>query len=91
MATTISTQDIVDAKRDIDDIGKAVNEKVIVSPRYGEDFKSLPMIAAEAQSTIGDWETAISLITQEGGIPALAVSDVSGATQQAINDESKLR
>ncbi len=49
MATTISTQDIVDAKRDIDDIGKAVNEKVIVSPRYGEDFKSLPMIAAEFQ------------------------------------------
>ena len=49
MATSISTQDIVDAKRDIEDIGKAVNEKVIVSPRYGEDFKSLPMIAAEFQ------------------------------------------
>lgn len=49
MATTISTQDIIDAKRDIEDIGKAVNEKVIVSPRYGEDFKSLPMISAEFQ------------------------------------------
>lgn len=89
MATTISTQDIVNAKRDIDDIGKAVNEKVIVSPRYGGDFKSLPMIAAEAQATIGDWETAISLITQEGGVPALAVSDASGATQQAVNDANK--
>lgn len=49
MATTISTQDIIDAKRDIDDIGKAVNENTIVSPRYGEDFKSLPMISAEFQ------------------------------------------
>lgn len=87
MATTISTQDIVDAKRDIDDIGKAVNEKVIVSPRYGDDFKSLPMIATEAQSTIGEWEAAISLITQEGGVPALAVSDASGKTQQAVNND----
>ena len=57
MATTISTQDIVNAKRDIDDIGKAVNEKVIVSPRYGADFKSLPMIAADAQTKIGEWES----------------------------------
>lgn len=86
MATTISTQDILSAKRDIEDIGKAVNEKVIVSPRYGEDFKSLPMIAAEAQDAISEWESAIALITQEGGVPALAVSDASGKTQQEVND-----
>ena len=49
MATTISAQDIVDAKRDIDDIGEAVNEVKIVSPRYGVPFKSLPMISAEFQ------------------------------------------
>lgn len=97
MATTISTQDIVDAKRDIDDIGKAVNENVIVSPRYGDDFKSLPMIAAEseaaldnfestAQDKVSEWDSAINLITQEGGIPALAVSTASGENQQEIND-----
>ena len=57
MATTISTQDIVDAKRDIEDIGKAVNENVIVSPRYGEDFKSLPMISAEGQAAISTFES----------------------------------
>lgn len=85
MATTISTQDLIDVKRDIDDIGKAVNEKTIVSPRYGDDFKSLPMIAADAQATIGEWETAIALITQDGGVPALAVSDASGETQQTVN------
>lgn len=49
MATTISTQDLIDVKRDIEDIGKAVNEKVIVSPRYGDPFRSLPMISAEFQ------------------------------------------
>lgn len=86
MATTISTQDLIDVKRDIDDIGKAVNEKAIVSPRYGEDFKSLPMIADEAQATIGEWQAAINLITQEGGVPALAVSTASGENQQTIND-----
>lgn len=86
MATTISTQDIVDVKTDIDHIGDTVNENMIINPRYGEPFKSLPMIAAEAQSTIGEWGSAISLITQEGGVPALAVSDASGATQQEIND-----
>lgn len=85
MATTISTQDIIDAKRDIDDIGKAVNENTIVSPRYGEDFKSLPMIAAEAQATIGEWQNAINTIVIDDGVPALAVSDASGETQQTIN------
>lgn len=61
MATTISTQDLENARRDIDDIGKAVNEKVIVSPRYGKDFKSLPMIAAEFQiSSVAAEVAAIS-------------------------------
>lgn len=84
----VTRQELINAKRDIEDIGKAVNEKVIVSPRYGEDFKSLPMIAAEAQATISEWESAIALITQEEGVPALAVSDASGMTQQEINDKT---
>ncbi len=93
----VTRQELIDAKRDARDLGKAVNEKVIVSPRYGEDFKSLPMIASEgeaiissfdsaAQGKINEWEAAISLITQEGGVPALAVSDASGVTQQEINE-----
>lgn len=82
----VTRQELIDAKRDAQDLGKAVNEKVIVSPRYGDDFKSLPMIADEAQATIGEWESAIALITQDGGVPALAVSDASGKTQQEIND-----
>lgn len=89
MATTISTQDIVDAKRDIEDIGEAVNEVKIVSPRYGEDFKSLPMIAAEAQTAINEWQDAINTIVVNDGVPALAISDASGETQQEINDNLK--
>lgn len=98
----VTRQELINAKRDARDLGKAVNEKVIVSPRYGEDFKSLPMISADgqasinsfesaAQAKISGWESAIALITQEGGIPALAVSDASGKNQQDINDDYERR
>lgn len=83
----ITRQELIDAKRDARDLGKAVNEKVIVSPRYGDDFKSLPLLSDEAQSSINGWDEAIRLITYENGVPALAVSDASGKTQQEINDE----
>lgn len=75
----VTRQELIDAKRDALDLGKAVNEKVIVSPRYGEDFKSLPMIADE-------FEDAINTIVIDGGVPAVAVSDASGKTQQEVNN-----
>ena len=66
---------------------------MIVSPRYGDDFKSLPMIAEEldaktqdAQSTINSWQDAITQITVNDGVPALAVSTANGNNQQAVND-----
>lgn len=54
----VTRQELIDAKRDAHDLGKAVNEKVIVSPRYGEDFKSLPMISAEFQISSDAAESA---------------------------------
>lgn len=98
MAAIITDQDFADVKRDIDDIGKSVNTDAVIDPRYGEDYKSLPMVSREfdatntqAQSTINEWQDAISLITAEGGVPALAVSDNSGVTQQEINDLGGVR
>lgn len=73
---------ISEAIEDCGTIQEAINEVKIVSPRYGEDFKSLPMIAAEFQD-------AINTIVVDDGVPAVAVSDSSGKTQQAINDEQK--
>lgn len=75
----VTRQELIDAKRDAQDLGKAVNEKVIVSPRYGDDFKSLPMITEEFQD-------AINTIIVNDGVPALAVFDANGETQQLIND-----
>lgn len=86
MADIVTRRELEDAKIDARDLGKAVNEKVIVSPRYGEDFKSLPLLSDEAQSSINGWDEAIRLITQENGVPALAVSDASGKNQQEINN-----
>ena len=83
MATTISTQDLENVRRDIDDIGKAVNENVIVSPRYGEDFKSLPMISAEFQDAI---ETAAAAGAGENGWTDLLIQTADGSTQRAKND-----
>lgn len=84
MATTISTQDIIDAKRDIDDIGKAVNENVIVSPRYGEDFKSLPMISAEFQISSDAAEaaavTAVSAAQSASSSANIAEAAATAAT-----------
>lgn len=90
----VTRQELIDAKRDARDLGEAVNEVKIVSPRYGEDFKSLPMISAEAQNTINEWQDAVNTIVVNDGVPALAVSDASGKNQQEINygltDVSKL-
>lgn len=82
MATTISTQDIVDAKRDIDDIGKAVNESVIVTPRYGAPFKSLPMSMGELQAAI---EAAATAGAGANGWTDLLIQTEDGSTQRAKN------
>ena len=97
MAEMISTEDIVNVKRDLNDIGECVNgnETGVVTPRYGVPYKSIPLVSAEfnektiaAQNKINEWNAAIALITQQGGVPALAVSDASGKTQQEINNVS---
>ena len=88
MAITISTQDLIDVKRDIDDIGKAVNEKVIVSPRYGEDFKSLPMIAEEFQISSDAAESAAVSAAESANIAeaAATAANIAGKVYAAPED-----
>lgn len=52
MADIVTRRELENAKVDAKDLGEAVNEKVIVSPRYGEDFKSIPMVISEFQAAI---------------------------------------
>ena len=91
----VTREKLINADIDVENLGKAVNEKVVVNPRYGVPYKSIPLVSAEfnektiaAQNKINEWNAAIALITQQGGVPALAVSDASGKTQQEINNVS---
>lgn len=60
----ISTEDIVNVKRDIEDTGKAVNEDAVITPRYGSPFDSLPRAIRLLMET-GGWkayETEVALL-----------------------------
>ncbi|RFC81200.1 hypothetical protein C9E89_023140, partial [Acinetobacter sichuanensis] len=45
----LDNQTFANLERDISDTGEAVNEKKVISPRYGDPFKSLPLVAEEAE------------------------------------------
>lgn len=47
MAEMIDTSAV---QRDIQDIGEAVNESKVINPRYGDAFKSLPLVSQQAQA-----------------------------------------
>lgn len=47
MAELMTVKDLQDGRRDAKDFGEALNLKKIVSPRYGDTFKSLPLAIQE--------------------------------------------
>ena len=88
----VTRQELIDAKRDARDLGKAVNEKVIVSPRYGEDFKSIPLIVEEGEAEIINLQDAINIAAAAGagenGWTAQLIID-GDKTQKQINNLNK--
>jgi len=81
MTEMISTEDIANVKRDLNDIGKAANEDAVVTPRYGEPFKSLPMIAREydENSGIKGFSTLSEFEAVKATIPAYTVINIGEA------------
>lgn len=55
MAETISTEDIVNVKRDLNDIGECINgnETGVVNPRLGDSFSTLPVAIASVENKGG--------------------------------------
>lgn len=49
----LNPEDFENVKRDIDDTGKAINTDAVITPRYGEPFKSVPMIIKEIENKGG--------------------------------------
>ncbi|EHU3266900.1 SGNH/GDSL hydrolase family protein [Acinetobacter baumannii] len=67
--------------RDIDDTGKAINIIGIITPRYGEPFKSLPLVSKEAENR-GGYISAPTLTALQAIVPSynwqLAREDSTG-------------
>lgn len=82
MAIILTDQELINAKRDIKDIGKAVNQKEVVHPRYGDSFKSLPMIAEEFQISSDAAEAA--------AVSAADSANIAQSSSQIAQDSAAL-
>lgn len=70
MANEITLKDLADAKVDAKDLGEALNEKKIITPRYGESFKSLPLAIREVIDT-GGFEPFATEALLKASVPIL--------------------
>lgn len=88
MAEMITKKKLMDANIDVDDLEKIVTgpPDIRVLTRLGRYVWTLATLERRSLAKINEWQSAISAITADGGVPALAVSDASGKTQQEIND-----
>lgn len=68
MAEMINPEEVANVKRDIEDIGKSVNEKTVVTPRSGDPYDSLPL-AIEKVENKGGYITAPNLAALNAIVP----------------------
>lgn len=96
MAEMLSKSDFDAIKRDIEDAGKTVNTDAVIAPRYGDQYKSFPMLSRlfEAMLDQGlldldDLRTAIDIALEAGvggaGWTDLLVTTQSGVSQREVN------
>lgn len=94
MVDFISTQDLINVKQDIEDIGLSVNTDGVITPRYGSAYDSLPKVIremieqknlklAELQAAI---DTAVAAGVGTAGWYSYLVVHDNGETQKQIND-----
>ena len=97
MAEMINPEDIANLKIDIENIGKSDNEDTIVTPRYGQPYKSIPMLSrlieellATGQVSISELQTAIDIAAAAGagaeGWTDLLIQTQDGETQRSKNE-----
>lgn len=65
----ITEEKMQNLDRDIDDAGKSINTKGIIIPRYGEPFKSVPMVVEEIENK-GGYISAPSLAALQAITPS---------------------
>lgn len=101
MAEMVTRQELEAAKVDVKHAGEAVNSKKVITPRYGDAFKSIPLLSAELQQILNNKdleasqklqalqnviEIALAAGAGAAGWTASLVVDASGKNQQEIND-----
>lgn len=101
MADMVTRQELEAAKVDVKHAGEAINAKKVITPRYGQPFKSIPLLSEEFQQILNnkDMEAGqklqalqdvidIALAAGAGaaGWTASLVVGAGGKNQQEIND-----
>lgn len=94
MVDFISTQDLINVKQDIEDIGLSVNTDGIITPRYGAAYDSLPKVIREMieqkNLKLAELQTAIDTAVAAGvgaaGWYSYLVVHDNGETQKQIDD-----
>lgn len=77
----VTREKLIKADIDVDNLGLATNEDIIVNPRYGAPYKSLPMIAREYEengATRG-FNTLAEFEAVKATIPAYTVVNIAEA------------
>lgn len=77
----VTIEKLINADIDVDNLGKAVNEDAIVTPRYGTPYKSVPMIAREYDENSGTkgFNTLAEFEEVKATIPAHTVINIGEA------------
>lgn len=86
MAEMVTKQELEAAKIDVKDIGEAVNESKVITPRYGQPFNSLPLALANLADAI---QIASAAGAGAAGWTDLLVQLQDGSTQRALNTATK--
>jgi len=84
----ITKKELIDAQVDARDLEKIINDapEIQVQTRLGRYVWTLSTIEQRSFAKINEWQNAINTIVVNDGVPALAVSNANGKTQQEIND-----
>ena len=97
----VTRQELEAAKVDVKHAGEAVNSKKVITPRYGQPFKSIPLLSEELQQILNNKdleasqklqalqnviEIALAAGAGAAGWTASLVVDAGGKNQQEIND-----
>lgn len=84
----VTKQELINAHADVQALEDIVNDapETQVQTRLGRYVWTLSTIEQRSLAKINEWQNAINTIVINDGVPALAVSNANGKTQQEIND-----